>query len=266
MTPAGRVRLVLRLALTLPVCLILWLTALLSMPVVGWHSRLRYRWINHLMRLWGHSLARLWGMRIRVSGPRPRAPFFLVCNHISYTDILLLCAVCPAWFISKSEVASWPGIGPLTRMGHTIFIDRETRRDVRRMNAMIADRVRDGGAVGFFPEGTTSDGTDVLPFKPSLLQPAIDLDLPLTLAAIQYHTPPEMPPPSEHVAWIGDEAFAPHIKRLLAGTTFSAHIRFAEQTPCGENRKQLALDAREGVRTLLADMRRHSPPPPPPAS
>lgn len=259
MTLAGRTRLVLRTALTLPVCFVLWLAGLLSLPVVAWFPRLRYRWVCRLMSVWGHTLARIWGMRIRVSGPRPRAPFFLVANHISYTDILLLCAVCPAWFVSKSEVATWPGIGPMVRMANTIFIDRDTRRDVQRMNELIANLVREGGGVGFFPEGTTSDGADVLPFKPSLLQPAIDLGMPVTLAAIDYRTPPDMPPPSEHIAWIGDDAFTPHAKTLLAGTTFTVHIRFADERLRGDDRKHLAREARERMQTLLRDMRRDLP-------
>jgi 1-acyl-sn-glycerol-3-phosphate acyltransferase len=234
--------------------LIMGLTAALTTLVIGWRPVLRYRVVCRMMCFWGYGIAWIWGMRIRVSGPRPQAPFFLVSNHISYTDILLMCAVCPAWFVSKSEVASWPGIGPLTRIANTVFIDRETRRDVKRMNEKIAGLVRQGGGVGFFPEGTTSDGSDVLPFKPSLLQPAIDLAIPVTLAAISYTTPAGSPPPSELVAWYGDTEFAPHAKQLLAAPGFTAHIRFASEPLQCPDRKELANQARQAIQALRRDM------------
>jgi 1-acyl-sn-glycerol-3-phosphate acyltransferase len=262
---AGAVKFYIRLGLTVLLCLVMWLIAAIFKLFTGFKPKLQYRVICRMMSIWGHTVSRIWGMRIHVSGPRPKAPFFLVTNHISYTDILLVCAVCPAWFISKAEVASWPGIGPLTRMANTIYINRETRRDVGRMNKLIADLVRDGGGVGFFPEGTTTDGTEVLPFKPSLLQPAVDLEIPVTMAAIAYRTQPGQPPASEHVAWIGDDAFAPHAKQLLSGKTFDVYIRFADETCIGDNRKTLAVRTREVIVKTLAELN-HEIDPPPPAS
>lgn len=251
MSLADRLRRWIRIPLTVAFSLAMWLAgvplklATLRLPA------LRYRLLCRATSLWGYGVARIWGMRIRVEGPRPKAPFFLVSNHIGYTDIVLVCAVCPAWFISKAEVARWPGIGPLTRMGLAVYIDRESRRDVHRMNRLVADLVRNGGAVGFFPEGTTSDGSAVLPFKPSLLQPAIELGIPVTVAAISYQTPPGQPPPSELVAWVGDEEFAPHAMRLLAAPGFTATIRFSGETVTADNRKDLALATRQAVIKLL---------------
>jgi 1-acyl-sn-glycerol-3-phosphate acyltransferase len=255
MTIAGRIRLCARTAGTILFSLVLWLIGAVATLLTFYRPSLRYRAVCRLMSIWGHGIAWMWGMRIQVSGPRPKAPFFLVSNHIGYTDIVLVCAVCPAWFVSKSEVASWPGIGPLTRMANTIFINRETRKDVKRMNERIANLVREGGGVGFFPEGTTTDGTDVLPFKPSLLQPAVDLGIPVTLAAIDYQTPAGGPSPAELVAWYGDEDFAPHAKRLFAAQGFSVHIRFADEQLQCDNRKDLAVQARKAIQGMLRDMR-----------
>jgi 1-acyl-sn-glycerol-3-phosphate acyltransferase len=111
----------------------------------------RYRWRCAGMSFWAFGVAAMWGMRVSVIGQKPKAPFVLVTNHISYTDILLLCAVCPAWFISKAEVAAWPGIGPLTRSANTLFLNRELRRDVHRMNAVIARLLAEQGGLIFFP-------------------------------------------------------------------------------------------------------------------
>ena len=245
MTAGETTRLALRIATCVLYSFVMFLLAWIIRLATWNRPRSRYRALARATSVWGHGVARIWGMRVRVEGSPPRDPFYLVCNHISYTDIVLLCAVTPAWFVSKSEVASWPGIGPLTRTALTVFIDRETRKDVRRMNTRIADLVRDGGSVGFFPEGTTFDGTTIHPFKPSLLQPAIELGIPVTVAAISYRTPPGSPPPEELVAWIGDDAFAPHAKRLLASPGFTATIRFAEEKVQAEDRKQLAAQARE---------------------
>lgn len=251
MSGAGWTRLILRATLSLFFCLLMSLAGLLIKLFTLGQSGLRYRIVIRATRFWGRTMAWIWGMRIRVSGPRPSAPFFLVSNHLSYTDILLLCAVCPAWFVSKSEVADWPGIGALTRIGPTVYIDRESRKDVHRLHQLIRSLVEDGGGVGFFPEGTTSDGRDVLPFKPSLFQAAVDLRIPVTTAAICYETPDGLPPPEQWVAWIGDESFAPHVKRLLSGPGFTAHIRFSPDTLHADNRKELALRARAKVRELL---------------
>lgn len=247
----SRLRLFVRLGGTFLYCAFMGLVALvLHVASIG-NPRRRYRVKCKGMSIWGHGIARIWGMGIHVEGPVPRAPFYLVSNHISYTDIVLLCAVCPGWFVSKAEVASWPGIGPLTRIANTIYIDRETRRDVHRMNQLIASLVRDGGGVGFYPEGTTTDGSSVLPFKPSLLQPAVEMNLPVSVAAIRYVTRPGAP----SVAWIGDEAFAPHAKRLLSGPGFIAQVRFGSETFQAPDRKQLARSTHAAVSNLLQQMR-----------
>jgi 1-acyl-sn-glycerol-3-phosphate acyltransferase len=200
-------------------------------------------------------MAWIFGMKIKASGPRPQAPFFLVSNHLSYTDIFLVCAVCPAWFISKSEVASWPGIGALTRIGPTIYINREMRKDVKRMNQLIGSLVKNREAVGFFPEGTTTDGEEVLPFKPSLFQPAIEMNLPVTTAAIAYVTREGMPPASEIIAWYGDTKFAPHVGRLLGQPGFTAHILFGSEKVTADDRKILAKKSHTQVCELLSELK-----------
>lgn len=250
----GPIRLILRSTLSLLFCLLMYLLGVMVKVTMLGQPRLRYRIVTRATRFWGRVMARIWGMRIRVSGPIPTAPFFLVSNHVSYTDLLLLCAVSPAWFVSKSEVAGWPGIGALTRIGPTIYIDRESRKDVHRMNQLIRQLVEDGGAIAFFPEGTTSDGRDVLPFKSSLLQAAIDLDIPVTTAAICYETPDELPPPGEYVAWTGDQSFLPHVKHLLSGPGFTAHLRYSPDTLRLDNRKDLAVQAHEKVKNLLNEL------------
>ena len=255
MSGMGGLRRFFRILLSLLLSVMMYVVALLIKLLTPGTHPIRFKIVCRATSFWAYGIARIWGMKIKISGSPPPAPFFLVSNHISYTDIVVLCATCPAWFISKSEVADWPLIGPLTRIGPTIYINREQRRDVKRMNKLIADLIGNGGAVGFFPEGTTSDGCDLLPFKPSLFQPMVEAGLPVSTAAIAYQTPPGTPPPTEWVAWVGDTAFAPHAAYLLAQPGFTAHIRFAAETVTADDRKVLAATCHEKVKTLLSELK-----------
>jgi len=255
----GTLRFGLRLIASVLYCFVMWLYAQALNFRHRRDTQARYHALCRGMSQWGHGISRIFGMKIRVHGTPPQMPFFLVTNHISYTDILLLCATSPAWFISKADVAKWPGIGALTRSANTLFLDRETRRDVHRMNQVIARLVLDGGGVGFYPEGTTSDGSEILPFKPSLLQPAVEHKLPVHVGAIAYETDPGEPPPEQLVAWVGDESFGPHARRLLAAKGFTAHVKFGGQTYTANDRKELSrltrgaiIDLHIGLRQELA--------------
>ena len=97
--------------------------------------------------------------------------------------------------------------------------------------------------MGFFPEGTTSDGSTIQPFKPSLLQPAVEIGMPVSLAVIAYRTPEGALPPGELVAWYGDDEFAPHIRRLLGSRGFTAKVYFDPEPVTGSNRKDIAREA-----------------------
>ncbi|TXT18635.1 MAG: 1-acyl-sn-glycerol-3-phosphate acyltransferase, partial [Planctomycetota bacterium] len=92
----------------------------------------------------------------------------LVSNHLSYLDIVVLGAAQPLVFVAKSEVAQWPVLGWLAQAGGTLFIERARRADVKRVSESMAYSVKQGAVVAFFPEGTSSDGQSVLPFRSSL--------------------------------------------------------------------------------------------------
>jgi 1-acyl-sn-glycerol-3-phosphate acyltransferase len=246
----GKLRLILRLSAIFLASLVLWSYAKTVRFFTRNRPQRRYRMICKGMSGYSRTVRRIIGMDIRVRGTPPEAPFFLVANHISFTDILLLCATSPAWFVSNAEVADWPGLGSLVSSTNTLFIDRATRRDVHRVNQLVAGLVRENGGLVFFPEGTTSDGSGVLPFKPSLLQPAIDLGIPAHCAAIAYTTPQGTPPPSELVAWSGETDFGTHVKTLLSARRFTAHVYFHEKPLRSDCRKKLALEAHATISTL----------------
>lgn len=112
-----------------------------------------------------------------------------LANHISWADIYALNSVIPLQFIAKSDINNWPVLGYLVRKSGTIFIDRNSRKDTARIVKTTAGRLISGGNVGFFPEGTTTDGTTLARFKSSIVQAAIDANAMLHPVAIRYPLP-----------------------------------------------------------------------------
>jgi 1-acyl-sn-glycerol-3-phosphate acyltransferase len=110
----------------------------------------------------------------------------LAANHISWLDVYALIAVCPARFVAKAEIRSWPLLGWLSRNAGTLFIERTKRSDTARINEHIGNALTTGDRVAIFPEGTTSDGTILRHFHASLLQPAMTVAATLYPVAISY--------------------------------------------------------------------------------
>jgi 1-acyl-sn-glycerol-3-phosphate acyltransferase len=107
-------------------------------------------------------------------GAQPLGSLLLI-NHTSWLDVFAIAAVVPARFVSKAEIARWPVFGWLAIVVGTLFVERGRRHAVMRTNQAVAERLRSGQLIGVFPEGTTTDGSRLLPFHANLVQPAIDL-------------------------------------------------------------------------------------------
>jgi len=195
---------------------------------------------NKMQSLWARWVSRIIGMRIKAQGPLPEKPFLLVSNHLGYIDILLLAACTRVVFVSKKEVANWPLLGRMANSVGTIFIDRGSKRAILKVNQLIEQAIKQGKSIVVFAEGTSSDGTRVLPLKPSLLNVACNLSLPVNAAAIAYKTTDSNQPASQSICWWGDMTFGPHFIGLLRLKNFSAHISFSQAKISGSDRKQLA--------------------------
>jgi len=168
---------------------------------------------DHFPPMLARAVAWSMGMTIDVQGSPPEPPFCLVANHLSYMDAVVLMAHIRGVMMAKSEVSSWPLIGTLSRRIGTVFIDRETARDVVRVNTMIASMLESGDGIAFFPEGTTSDGSSVGRFKSSLLNYPAASTYPVHYAAIRYVT--RTNEASERVCWWRDMTFATHVYHLV---------------------------------------------------
>jgi 1-acyl-sn-glycerol-3-phosphate acyltransferase len=141
-----------------------------------------------LNRAWSRRLLALLAVEPRVQGEIHDAGGNVVylANHVSWLDIFVLDAHSPARFIAKSELARWPLVGKLIRDTGTIFVARARKADTLRVNAIAADALRGGDVLAVFPEGTTTDGTELLKFHGSLLQPVIDSEGHVQPIALRY--------------------------------------------------------------------------------
>ena len=197
---------------------------------------------------WARGAAGITGMRIHREGNPPNPPFVLVSNHLSYMDIVLLATQVDAFFVSKSEVATWPVIGFLARSVNTIFVDRNNHRDVPRVIDEMEAVLKAGHGVVFFPEGTSSDGADVLRFKSSLFDAPIRMGYPVHAVALSYEAPKTYPPASTSVCWWGDMTFVDHLYRLLQMPWFDATVVFGEGVQHHSNRREFAEATRQAVK------------------
>lgn len=161
---------------------------------------------------------RIIGLRLSVKGSPLKGPGAIVANHSSWLDIFALYAWQEVFFVSKAEVAAWPVIGTLAKGAGTVFIRRH-RPDAAKQKAMFEDRLKMGHRLVFFPEGTTSDGLRVLPFKSTLFA-AFFADGLRDILQIQpvsvIYSAPKNDPDQAFYGWWGDMAFGPSLLKVLA--------------------------------------------------
>lgn len=199
----------------------------------------------------------LWiiGLRWHREGQPMRGPGAVVANHSSWLDILVLNAAMPVFFVSKAEVAGWPGINILTRVTNTHFVARDPKL-ARQQAEEFAARTRAGHRLLFFPEGTSSDGRRLLPFKPTLFQGFLDPALPEALAiqpmSASYEAPIGRDP--RFYGWWGRMDLGPHLLAVLAQPRQGrVTVRLMPPIPvAGETRKTLAAKVETAVRAGLS--------------
>lgn len=223
------------------------------------NSSRRYQSNKRGTRFIARCIARVIGMRIRVVGSPPEEPYILVSNHLGYMDIVALCTVDASVFIAKSDVSSWPFIGPMVRSTNIAFVDRVNHRDLQRVNRIAEECVRLGRGIIFYPEGTSSPGDRILPFRPSLLEYAAQANFPVHCSTLQYKTPPGCPPAGDIVAWWGDQDFFSHLFRLAHIPSFEATLTFAAEPVRAGNRKVLATRLYDTCMGIFAPTETHFP-------
>lgn len=187
---------------------------------------------------WSAKLLKILGIRLVASTP----PAFthgalLVANHISWLDVFLIHAAKRVHFVSKHEVRNWPVIGWLAWRAGTLFIQRARKSDTARINQEMHALLKDGAWVAVFPEGTSTDGRRLLRFLPSLFQPAVDENLPVVPATLQYQTPDGAY--TAAAAYADDVSFGASLWRIAGEKEIVARISFAAPIR-GDSRRELA--------------------------
>lgn len=211
-------------------------------------------WVVHA---WAFGTLALLGLRFRRVGTPMAHPGAVVANHSSWLDIVVLMRAMRVFFVSKAEVSGWPGIGFIGRSIGTMFIERRPV-EARRQTEALHARLKRGDRLCLFPEGTSTDGARVLPFKSALfgvflapdLQPTVWVQ-PVTLV----YTAPEGLP-ARFYGWWGDMNFGAHLRDVLAlsrGGTVEVRFHPALRAADFEGRKALADAACLAVRSGRGD-------------
>ncbi|WP_308914793.1 lysophospholipid acyltransferase family protein [Jannaschia sp. LMIT008] len=196
---------------------------------------------------------RILGLSRTVRGDAMDRPGGQVANHVSWLDVLVLNATAPVHFVAKAEVAGWAGIGHLARATGTVFIARR-RGEAAKHGAMLRDRLRLRQRLLFFPEGTSTDGLRVLPFKTTLFAAFLGGDLPKGISvqpvALRYHAPRGRD--RAFYGWWGDMDLGSHLIRMLAvrrhGRVVVTYGSALDAGAFGGDRKALARTAEAAVR------------------
>ena len=221
------------------------LTCALLFPWLGVRSR---EW--HIRR-WSRRLLRICGIELEVVGDPPPQPrrqgALVVSNHISWLDIYVIHCWRPVRFVAKSEIRDWPVVGWLCEKTGTLFIERARKRDAHRVLHDITDVMLQGDLVGVFPEGTTTDGSDVLPFHANLMQAPISGGLPVQPLGLRY-VDAATGKPSLAPAYIGDLSLLQCLDAILRAPRIKARLVVGPMLmPATDSRRELAGSAREVV-------------------
>ncbi|MCO4847555.1 MAG: 1-acyl-sn-glycerol-3-phosphate acyltransferase [Yoonia sp.] len=255
-TPMGWVRVGLRgvpLAVVVFGCLLLLLaTRLIERPLFG----LRRPWTPYITQFVCRSAFFILGIGYTRVGTPMQGAGAVVANHSSWLDIFALNAAKRIYFVSKAEVAAWPGIGWLARATGTVFIKRD-RREASSQVEVFRARLHAGHKLLFFPEGTSTDGLQVLPFKPTLFaaffDPALAEIMRLQSVTLRYSSPEGTD--ARFYGWWGDMDFGPHLLATLAAPTQgSVTVIYHPPVQLSDyaNRKVLAKSLEDQVRSGLA--------------
>ena len=199
------------------------------------------------VRLWSWVTRRALGIHVSVEGSPPPPGSFVVSNHVSHFDILVLTSLYPTSLVGKKEILKWPLLGQLAWLIGTVFVDRGDRNKTTEVAEQMRGYLDSGATVTLFPEGTCGDGKHVLPFKRSLFAVPADLNIPTWPVAVRY--------PDPAAAWDDDTPFALHMFRLLCHTKLKAIVEFGEPIAKGMERKPLSFEAHARVDALFKKAR-----------
>ncbi|RPH60509.1 MAG: 1-acyl-sn-glycerol-3-phosphate acyltransferase [Burkholderiales bacterium] len=239
----------LRLGTRLPLVVSLVLGGLATVVLV--FPALRRAWRDRVVAGWSRALLRACGVRLH---ERPadgagtlaarRGGHMLLANHVSWLDIFLILSIAPAHFVAKAEIARWPVLGALVSRVGTLFIERGKRHAVHRLNRRIVEVLGDGRRVALFPEGTTSDGTQLLPFHGNLIEAALHAQATVVPVGLRYLDGALRP--TDRAIFVGDVSFVASVVRVLSAPVIVAEVHPLPPVE-GTTRQMVAERARRAI-------------------
>ncbi|MGL4768483.1 MAG: lysophospholipid acyltransferase family protein [Formosimonas sp.] len=213
---------------------------------IDWGARTR------IISIWSRMLLGVIGVKLVLDHPPPHKPMkgLQVSNHSSWMDIFVSNSVQAARFLAKSDIQKWPVLGTLVTSAGTLYVERGNRHSINKTNAEITASARNGELIGLYPEGTTTDGTHLLPFKSNLFQPAIDNHMLVYPVGISYKKNGRYTPLA---AYAGDTSLLKSFWDLTSSFGVSAHVSFGHPIVAADysSRQALALEAQSAVARLL---------------
>ena len=192
---------------------------------------------------------KIFGYSAEVTGDIPKRGL-LFSNHLSYLDVLALSSVTPAVLVSKAEVSNWPLFGWFAAIAGTVFVNRERRTSVGEVNQEIESALAAGALVVLFPEGTSTNGDTILPFRTSLLEPAVRGNREISVGWLHYELPAGDGDARNEVCYWGDHSFVGHLLNMLRKKKIHATIRFKKFQRTTDDRKELAKQLHAAVTEL----------------
>jgi 1-acyl-sn-glycerol-3-phosphate acyltransferase len=204
------------------------------------------------IELWSARLCEILGVRIFLHGAPPTydlRPLMMVANHVSWVDIFAINAVVPVRFVAKAEVRKWPLVGWLSARAGTIFINRARRQDTVRVNDLIANALRAGDLFAVFPEGTTSDGSRLLKFHSSLLEPAVKANAAVQPVALRYER--EDGSLCTEAAYTGAKSVWDSLIGIVSEPSVVVHVCMLTPVSGLAGRRALALEAWHAIHRTL---------------
>ena len=232
-----------------------YVTLALSLRVIVWNPRKRRLMSMQLLRRMCRFLLKILNIHVTFEGPEWQSftgseRLLLLPNHISYLDVIIMQAFIPTVFVTSREIEETPGLGEITRAAGCMYVERRHKWYVRRDINQLACMLDDGFNVTVFPEGTTTNGEALLPFKSTLIESALRSGarvLPICLRYERADGSRLSEDECSYVAWWGDQKFFPHLKRLMLPK--SLHVRLSvlgpipvRQNPC---RKKITAHAKD---------------------
>lgn len=191
------------------------------------------------VQAWAMALLGHLGIALQVRGPVPRqGPVLLVANHLSWLDIVVIHAAGHCRFVSKSDVQGWPLIGTLATAAGTLYIERSSRRDALRMVRSMQEALERGEVLAVFPEGTTGDGREMLPFHANLLQAAVAAKAPVQPVGLRF-ADKATGVTSFAPSYIGDDTLVGSIWRTLSAPPIEAVVHYGPPELAGERDRRV---------------------------